>query len=99
MLLNNYQANIISIIQKYVNDGWILSFNFSVEFPNHMRYIIAPSSLAVNQRCKRVSHRRRLVNPKEEGVGGGVILSHSTDKRYSAVRQIETICFVLNYRV
>jgi hypothetical protein len=30
MLLNNYQSNIISIIQKYVNDGWILSFNFSV---------------------------------------------------------------------
>ena len=31
MLLNNYQANIISIIQKYVHDGWILSFNFSVD--------------------------------------------------------------------
>ena len=31
MLLNNYQANIIAIIQKYVNDGWILSFNFSVD--------------------------------------------------------------------
>ncbi|MDB9449051.1 toxin-antitoxin system TumE family protein [Dolichospermum circinale] len=31
MLLNNYQANIISVIQKYVNDGWILSFNFSVD--------------------------------------------------------------------
>ncbi len=31
MLLNNYQANIIAIIQKYVNDGWILSFNFAVD--------------------------------------------------------------------
>lgn len=31
MLLNNYQSDIISIIQKYVNDGWILSFNFSVD--------------------------------------------------------------------
>jgi hypothetical protein len=31
MLLNNYQSNIITIIQKYVNDGWILSFNFSVD--------------------------------------------------------------------
>lgn len=31
MLLNDYQSNIISIIQKYVNDGWILSFNFSVD--------------------------------------------------------------------
>ena len=31
MLLNNYQANIICIIQKYVNDGWIVSFNFSVD--------------------------------------------------------------------
>ncbi len=31
MLLNNYQANIISIIQKYVNDEWILSFTFSVD--------------------------------------------------------------------
>jgi hypothetical protein len=31
MLLNNYQSNIISIIQKYVNDGWILSFSFSVD--------------------------------------------------------------------
>jgi hypothetical protein len=31
MLLNNYQANIIAIIQKYVNDGWILSFNFTVD--------------------------------------------------------------------
>lgn len=31
MLLNNYQSNIISIIQKYVNDGWILSFDFSVD--------------------------------------------------------------------
>ncbi len=30
-----------------------------------------PSSLAVNQRCRRVSHRRRLVNPKEEGLGVG----------------------------
>jgi hypothetical protein len=31
MLLNNYQANIISTIQKYVNNGWILSFTFSVD--------------------------------------------------------------------
>ncbi|NUN65871.1 hypothetical protein HCU40_14195 [Pseudanabaena biceps] len=31
MLLNNYQSNIISIIQKYVNNGWILSFSFSVD--------------------------------------------------------------------
>ena len=41
---------------------------------NNIRYIIAPSSLAVNQRCRRVSHRRRLVNPKGEGVGGGVLI-------------------------
>ena len=31
MLLNTYQNNIVSIIQKYVNNGYILSFNFSVE--------------------------------------------------------------------
>jgi Family of unknown function (DUF6516) len=31
MLLNNYQANIVTLIQKYVNDGWILSFSFSVD--------------------------------------------------------------------
>ena len=31
MSLNNYQANIVFIIQKYVNQGWIISFNFSVD--------------------------------------------------------------------
>ncbi len=31
MLLNNYQANILGIIQKYVDEGWILSFSFSVD--------------------------------------------------------------------
>lgn len=31
MLLNTYQNNIVSIIQKYVDNGYILSFNFSVE--------------------------------------------------------------------
>jgi len=31
MLLNNYQADIIAIIQKYVNQGWILSFIFAVD--------------------------------------------------------------------
>jgi Family of unknown function (DUF6516) len=31
MLLNNYQANIQAIIQKYVTGGWILSFTFSVD--------------------------------------------------------------------
>lgn len=31
MLLNNYQANILGIIQKYVDQGWILSFSFSVD--------------------------------------------------------------------
>jgi hypothetical protein len=31
MLLNTYQSNIASIIQKYVDDGYILSFNFSVD--------------------------------------------------------------------
>ena len=31
MLLNNYQANIVTVIQKYVNEGWILSFSFSVD--------------------------------------------------------------------
>lgn len=31
MLFNTYQTNIITIIQKYMNDEWILSFNFSVD--------------------------------------------------------------------
>ena len=31
MLFNDYQTNIIAIIQKYTNDEWILSFNFSVD--------------------------------------------------------------------
>lgn len=31
MLINNYQANIQDIIQKYVKDVWILSFDFSVD--------------------------------------------------------------------
>jgi hypothetical protein len=31
MLLNTYQNNIVSIIQKYVDNGYILSFNFSVD--------------------------------------------------------------------
>ena len=31
MLLNIYQANILTVIQKYVNNGWILSFSFSVD--------------------------------------------------------------------
>jgi len=31
MLLNTYQNNIISLIEKYVDDGYILSFNFSVD--------------------------------------------------------------------
>ncbi len=31
MLFNTYQTNIIAIIQKYMNDEWILSFNFSVD--------------------------------------------------------------------
>ena len=31
MLLNTYQNNIVSIIQKYVDDGYILSFNFAVD--------------------------------------------------------------------
>jgi len=31
MLFSTYQASIIAIIQKYMNDEWILSFNFSVD--------------------------------------------------------------------
>ena len=31
MLLNTYQNNIVSIIQKYVDNGYIISFNFSVD--------------------------------------------------------------------
>ncbi len=31
MLINNYQAEIQDIIQRYVHQGWILSFTFSVE--------------------------------------------------------------------
>ena len=31
MLLNTYQNNVVSIIQKYVDNGYILSFNFSVD--------------------------------------------------------------------
>ena len=31
MLLNTYQNDIVSIIQKYVDNGYILSFNFSVD--------------------------------------------------------------------
>lgn len=31
MLFNTYQTSIIAIIQKYMNDDWILSFNFSVD--------------------------------------------------------------------
>ena len=31
MLLNTYQNNIVSIIQKYVDNGYIMSFNFSVD--------------------------------------------------------------------
>ncbi|MGB2926657.1 MAG: DUF6516 family protein [Limnothrix sp.] len=31
MLLNTYQNNIVSIVQKYVDNGYILSFNFSVD--------------------------------------------------------------------
>lgn len=31
MLLNTYQNNIASIIQKYADYGYILSFNFSVD--------------------------------------------------------------------
>lgn len=31
MLLNNYQSDIIAIVQKYVNQGWILSFTFAVD--------------------------------------------------------------------
>ncbi|MFN6180980.1 MAG: DUF6516 family protein [Dolichospermum sp.] len=31
MSLNNYQADILVVIQKYVNKGWIISFNFSLD--------------------------------------------------------------------
>jgi len=31
MLLNTYQNNLVSIIQKYVDNGYIMSFNFSVD--------------------------------------------------------------------
>lgn len=31
MSLNNYQADILVVIQKYVNQGWIISFNFSLD--------------------------------------------------------------------
>lgn len=31
MLLNTYQNNIVSIVQKYVDNGYVLSFNFSVD--------------------------------------------------------------------
>jgi hypothetical protein len=31
MLFNTYQTSIIAIIQKYMNDDWMLSFNFSVD--------------------------------------------------------------------
>lgn len=31
MLFNTYQTNIITIIQKYIDDEWILYFNFSVD--------------------------------------------------------------------
>ena len=31
MLLNTYQNNIVSIIQKDVDNGYIMSFNFSVD--------------------------------------------------------------------
>ncbi len=31
MLLNTYQNNIIAVIQKYVDNGYILSFNLSVD--------------------------------------------------------------------
>lgn len=31
MLLNTYQNNIVSIIQKYVDNGYIMSFYFSVD--------------------------------------------------------------------
>ncbi len=40
MLLNTYQANIVSIIQRYINDGWIVSFDFSVDTrSNHIGFI------------------------------------------------------------
>lgn len=32
MLLRTYQDNIIAIIQKYISEGWILTFNFSVDY-------------------------------------------------------------------
>ena len=31
MLLNQYQTNFLNIIQKYVNSGWIISFDFAVD--------------------------------------------------------------------
>ncbi|WP_222620605.1 DUF6516 family protein [Sphaerospermopsis sp. LEGE 00249] len=31
MSLNNYQADILVVIQKYLNQGWIISFNFSLD--------------------------------------------------------------------
>jgi hypothetical protein len=31
MLLNNYQADITAIVQKYVNQEWVLSFTFAVD--------------------------------------------------------------------
>ena len=31
MFLNQYQTNFVAIIQKYVEVGWIISFDFSVD--------------------------------------------------------------------
>ena len=31
MFLNQYQTNFVAIIQKYVEIGWIISFDFSVD--------------------------------------------------------------------
>ncbi|MBD2395481.1 hypothetical protein H6G11_14605 [Cyanobacterium aponinum FACHB-4101] len=31
MLVKEYQAKILSIIQKYIDDEWVLSYNFSVD--------------------------------------------------------------------
>ncbi len=40
MLLNTYQNNIVSIIQEYVDNGYILSFTFSVDArSNHIGFI------------------------------------------------------------
>ncbi len=40
MLLNTYQNNIVSIIQKYVDNGCIVSFTFSVDArSNHIGFI------------------------------------------------------------